>query len=87
MLGLYIQTCHSFRVYLNYSDLFPEIQIFFGFEFGEDFSIKVLFWPSNSDSFPYSDFFRTHFIQILCQIKVAGLYISRIIVNTNFALV
>ena len=57
-----IQTCHSFKFYLNHSDFFflkfseiqmtwLKIQIFFCFEFGRGFYIKVLFSQSNSDSF------------------------------------
>ena len=55
--GSLIQTYgafHSFRFYLNHSDFFHKfseihinwlkIQIFYGFKFGRDFYITVLFW-------------------------------------------
>ena len=83
--GLYRgqQTCHSFRFYLNHSDFFSlkfseiqitwlKIQIFFGFEFGRDFYIKVQFDNQIQILFCVFRFFLT-FIQVLCQIQVAGL--------------
>ena len=69
--------------FLKFSEIqinWLKIQFYFGFEFGRDFYIKVLFWYSNSDSFLYIPIFLT-FIQILRHIKEAGLVILSIAIH------